>query len=166
VNLLTSLSFFDNLKNLNSKWKQRFFLNFSASRQFNTKLNEPLLINSKFAMPDYGNDPRGGDARMTTKAESVFFSPWSLAAFKFAPVLSYNLTAFSPVGEHLNLYSSIGAGIRTRNESLIFGTIELKTNYFPSRNFHGERINVDISVNLTFKYQSQFLQKPDFIEIN
>lgn len=166
VNLLASLNYFDHLKNLGSKWKQRFFLRVSASRQINTRLNEPLLINSKFAMPEYGDDPEGGDARITTKAESVFFSPWTLATFRFAPLMSYNITAFSPVGKNLGIYSSIGAGLRTRNESLIFGTVDLRAIYFPSKNFHGEKLGIDLSVNLTFKYRSQFLEKPDFIEIN
>lgn len=166
VNLLASFNYFDHLKNMGSRWKQRFFLTVSASRQLNTRLNEPLLINSKFAMPEYGDDPEGGDARITTRAESVFFSPWALAAFRFAPLISYNLTAFSPEGKNLGIYSSIGAGIRTRNESLIFGTVDLRANYFPSKNFHGEKLGIDLSVNLTFKYRSQFLKKPDFIEIN
>lgn len=166
VNMLASVNFFSRLKHLGNRWKQRSFITVSASRQINNKLGEPLLINSKFAMPEYGYDPVGGDARITTKFESVFFSPWSLAAFRFAPLAAYNLTAFSPAGEQLKLYSSIGAGIRTRNESLIFGTVDLRANYFPSKNYHGSKLGIDISVNLSFKFRSQFLKKPDFIEIN
>lgn len=166
INMLAAINYFDRLKSLSAKWKQRFFLSLSASRQINAVLNEPLFINSKFAMPEYGSDYTGGDARITAKAESAFFSPWSLMAFRFAPLLSYNLTAFSPFHDHLKLYSAIGAGIRTRNESLIFGTIELKGNYFPQRNFYNEKFNIELSTNIAFKLNTQFLRKPNFIEIN
>lgn len=166
INLLASINYFDRLKNISPRWRQRFFLSLSASRQVNPVLNEPLFINSQFGIPEYGRDLIGGNTRITAKAESVFFSPWSIAEFKFAPLLSYNFTAFSPVDEKLNLYSSLTAGVRTRNESLIFGTIELKANYFPRGNFVGEIFNFDISTNVSFKYRSQFLKKPDFIEVN
>lgn len=166
VNLLAAVNYFDNLKNITPKWRQRLFLSLTASHQIKPLLNEPLFINSQFGIPEYGRDFTGGNTRITSKAESVFFSPWSIAEFKFAPLLSVNITAFSPVDERLKLYSSFGAGIRTRNESLIFGTIELKGNFFPRGNFVGEKVNVELSTNVSFKYKSQFLNKPDFIEVN
>lgn len=166
VNLLASVNYFDRLKSIGEKWSQRFFLSLTASRQIKSVLNEPLFLSSEFGMPEYGNDFTGGDARVTTKAESVFFSPWSAAAFRFAPIVSFNLTAFAPESRNLKLYSVIGAGIRTRNESLIFGTIELKGNYLPGGNLYGDKWTVDLSTNLSFKYKSQFLKKPDFIEVN
>lgn len=166
VNLLASVRYFDRLKPINAKWSQRFFLSLTAARQVNSRLNEPLFINSEFGMPEYGSDFRGGDARITTSAESVFFSPWWLAGFRFAPLVSFNVTGFSPEGENIKLYSSVSAGIRVRNESLIFGTIEFKGNYFPGGNFYGDKINVDLTTNLAFKYKSQFMRKPDFIQVN
>ncbi len=166
INMLASIDYFSSLKSLGAKWKQRLFLNFSATGQINPVLNEPLFLNSKYAMPEYGNDPRGGDLRITAKGESVFFSPWWLAAFRFAPIVSANLTAFKPYLDKTQLYSSIGAGIRARNESLIFGTIEIKGVYFPGGNYYHESFGIDLSTNIIFKYNTQFLKKPDFIQIN
>lgn len=166
INLLASINYFDQLKPINGKWKQRFFLSLSAARQINSVLNEPLFLNSSFGLAEYGKDYRGGDIRISSRAESVFFSPWSLAAFRFAPLLSVNVTAFAPADSRISLFSSIGAGIRTRNESLIFGTIELKGNYFPNKNFYGDYLTVDLSTNVAFKYRRNFLEKPNFIQIN
>ena len=166
INLLASVNYFDHLKAIGTKWKQRFFLNLDAAQQTNTVLNEPLFVNSKFGLPEYGNNQLGGTLRATAKAESVFFSPWSLAAFKFAPFIFSNISVFSPYLSNTKLFTSVGGGIRTRNESFVFGTIEIKGFYFPQKNFHNESFNIELSTNVIFKYNSQFVKKPDFIEIN
>lgn len=166
INLLASVNYFDKLKNINAKWTQRFFLNFSAARQINTVLNEPLFVTSTFGLPEFGKSFIGGDTRISGKAESVFFSPWALGGFRFAPILFANVTAFQPNKEHIRLYSSIGGGVRARNESLIFGTIEIKGIYFPGANYKGENFGLSLSTNLIFKYNSQFIKKPDFIQVN
>ena len=166
LNLLAGINYFDHLKSVGTKWKQRFFLNLDVAQQVNTIFNEPLFLNSKFGLQEYGNNLLGGTLRATAKAESVFFSPWSLAAFKFAPFVFSNVSVFSPYLSKSRLFSSIGGGIRTRNESFVFGTIELKGFYFPQKNFHNSSFSLQLSTNVIFKYSSQFVKKPDFIQIN
>lgn len=166
INFLISINYFDHLKPIGTKWKQRFFLNLDVAQQVNTVLNEPLFINSKYGLPEYGNDWIGGPFRATVKAESVFFSPWSLASFKFAPFTFANMSVFSAYESPLKIFSSLGGGIRTRNESFVFGTIELKGYYFPQKNFHNKSFSIEISTNVIFKYNTQLIKRPDFIEIN
>jgi hypothetical protein len=166
INLLVAVNYFDHLKAMGNKWKQRFFLNLDAAQQVNTVLNGPLFINSKFGLPEYGNNLIGGTLRATAKAESVFFSPWSVAAFRFAPFVFSNVSVFSPYVSKTKVYTSLGGGIRTRNESFVFGTIEIKGFYFPQKNFHQSHFSLELSTNVIFKYNSQFIKKPDFIEIN
>ncbi|MGN6532101.1 MAG: hypothetical protein ACTHK0_10145 [Ginsengibacter sp.] len=171
INLLGSVFYFDHLKAIGAKWKQRFFLNFDFAQQINSILNEPLFVNSQFGMPEYGtdrtdNDRVGGTLRTTVKAESEFFSPWSLAAFRFAPFVFSNLGVYSPYLSRTKVLSSVGGGIRTRNESFVFGTIELRGYYFPEKNFYNEKFRFTLSTNLIFKYNTQFVTKPDFIQVN
>lgn len=166
INLLGSLSYFDHLKSIGTKWNQRFFLNLDVAQQVNTLLNEPLFLNSKFGLPEYGNNIVGGTLRATAKAESVFFSPWQLAAFKFAPFVFGHVSVFSPYLSNSRVFSSMGGGLRTRNESFVFGTIEIKGFYFPQKNFHNSSFSLQLSTNIIFKYSSQFIKKPNFIEVN
>jgi len=166
INLLVSVNYFDHLKSVGTKWKQRFFLNVDAAQQVNSILNEPLFLNSKFGLPEYGRNNIGGTLRATVKAESVFFSPWSLAAFKFAPFVFSNVSVFSPYLSASKLFTSVGGGLRTRNESFVFGTIEVKGFYFPQKNFHNSSFSLELSTNVIFKYNSQFVKKPDFIVVN
>lgn len=171
LNFLGSIFYFDHLKPIGTKWKQRFFLNFDLAQQVNTIYNEPLFANSQFGLPEYGNEiidnqKTGGSLRSTAKIESEFFSPWSVVAFRFAPFVFGRVGVFSPYDYKTQVLSSVGGGIRTRNESLVFGTIELKAYYFPEKNFHNESFRFSISTNVIFKYNTQFVKKPDFIQIN
>jgi hypothetical protein len=172
INFLGSLFYFDHLKKIGTKWKQRFFLNLDLAQQVNTVLNEPLFANSQFGMPEYGNeyiqgdDRVGGTLRATAKAESEFFSPWSLVSFRVAPFIFSNVSVFSPYLSDTKILTSVGGGIRTRNESFVFGTIELKGYYFPQKNFYNENFRFSLSTNLIFKYNTQFVKKPDFIQVN
>lgn len=166
INLLGSIFYFDHLKYMGDKWKQRFFLNFDLAQQINTVLNEPLFAYSKFGMPEYGRNLVGGTFRTTFKAESEFFSPWSLVAFKFAPFIFSNVSVFSPYKANTDFLAAVGGGIRTRNESFVFGTIELKGYYFPRQNFYKENFRFSLTTNVIFKYNTQFVKKPDFIEVN
>jgi hypothetical protein len=65
-----------------------------------------------------------------------------------------------------DIYTAIGSGIRVRNENLIFGTIELKSYYFPRTQYQLSPWNISLSTNFRFKYNSSILTKPDFVEIN
>jgi hypothetical protein len=166
INLLFGVNYFDHLKPLGTKWKQRFFLNLDAAQQVNSILNEPLFLNSQFGLPEFGRNDIGGTLRATAKAESVFFSPWSVAAFRFAPFVFSNMSVFSPYLSKTKLYTSVGGGLRTRNESFVFGTIEIKGFYFPQKNFHNSSFSLQLTTNVIFKYNSQFVNKPDFIKVN
>ena len=63
-------------------------------------------------------------------------------------------------------YSAIGAGVRTRNENLVFGTIELRGFYFPRTTLHMSSFKVEINTNIRFKYNSTFIRRPDFVLTN
>jgi hypothetical protein len=168
VDLLANLDYFSQLKQLGTRWKQRTFLSAGVSKQYNTVLNEPLMFESEFGLPGFRYNNIGGDVRLSWKAESVFFSPWSVILFKFAPFIFADGTYFRFYNKDYNqhLYTSLGGGIRIRNESLIFGTIEIRGSYFPRKNFYNQSYRIDINTNIRFKYNQQYVKKPDFVHIN
>lgn len=169
INLLGAINYFDHLKALGSKWKQRTFIDISLAKQINTILNEPLYLDSKFALSEYRNGDVGGSLRASVKAESVFYSPWSLASFRFAPFVFTDAGLFTPYNTPVNssnIYTIVGGGMRTRNESLIFGTLEVRGYYFLKKNVYNENWKIDISSNITFKTNNRFVSRPDFIEVN
>jgi hypothetical protein len=168
IDLLANLDYFSRLKQWGPKWKQRTFLSAGIGKQYSNLLNEPLMLESEFGLPGFRFNNLGADLRISGKLESVFFSPWSILYFKFAPFLFANGTMFRLYeGDNSRkIYSAIGGGMRTRNESLIFGTVELKAMYFPRRNFFNETYRIEINTNVRFKYNRQYVKKPEFVHVN
>lgn len=169
ISILANLEFFSRLRQLGRRWKQRTFITAGITTQINRELNEPLLLESQYGLVEYQNINLGGDHRLTVRAESVFFNDWSLFSFRFAPFVFSNGTVLTPPFEsigHSKLYGSVGAGLRTRNESLVFGTMELRGFFFPGRDFNGNRFKVEFNSNIKFKYNNQFIKRPQFITLN
>lgn len=170
MDILFNLDYFSNLVTMSKKWKQRSFVSAGITMQIHQELNEPLFMQSQFGLPELRNMKKmGGEIRSTLKTESVFFSPWTLANFKFAPFVFGNLCLFTPQKQELSksdLYSSIGGGLRSRNESLIFGTLELRAAFFPRPDYFGNRYRVDFSTSVKFKYNRQFIKRPEIIIVN
>lgn len=168
VTALANVDFFNRLKTL-GRWKQRTFLSAGLTWQFNNVLNEPLFLQSNYGLPEFGYINMPGYIRATIKGESVFYTPLSIASFRFAPFVFYNASLFTPrntVFADSKLYTSVGGGLRSRNESLIFGTLELKVYYFPRKNFDNQSFKIEFNSNLRFKYNSQLAGRPDFIQVN
>jgi hypothetical protein len=170
INLLFNVDYFSRLLRLSEKWKQRNFVTAGIAYQSKRILNEPLFLQSDFGVREWHNDTLiAGNTRITLKAESVFFTPWNLANFRFAPFVFGNLCLFTPVEKkfsHSNWYNSVGGGIRTRNESLIFETMEFRAYFFPQKNFFGEYWRLELNTNVRFKFNRQFVKKPDFVSVN
>ena len=169
VSILGNLEYFSRLKNLGRRWKQRTFITVGISTQIKKQLDEPLFLDSPFGLPEYQNNHLGGDNRLTFKAEKVMFNNWRVISFRFAPFIFGNASLLTPIGNPVfktNFYNSLGAGIRSRNESLVFGTIELRGFFFPNKNFDGSYWRVEFNTNLKFKYNTQFIRRPQFIVVN
>lgn len=168
ITALGNVDFFGHLKNW-GRWKQRTFLSAGVTWQINSVLNEPLFLESQYGLPEFRNGRLEGYIRGTIKAESVFYSPLIIASFHFAPFVFYNTSLFTPTHSRFadsKVYTSVGGGLRSRNESLIFGTIELRAYYFPKKNFNNQNFKVDVITDLKFKYNSVQVGRPDFIQAN
>jgi hypothetical protein len=119
-------------------------------------------------LPDFKYNSIGGSMRANVKAETVFFSPWSILYFKFAPFIFGSATAFKINGDtsKTKIFPAFGGGIRTRNESLIFGTVELRAVFFPKPDLYNHRFLLQFNTNLRFKYIQNFIRRPEFVHVN
>jgi hypothetical protein len=168
ISIFANVDFFSPLMQFGKKWKQRSFLNASFGKQFNSLLDEPFLLESHYGLPDFKYNSIGGSMRANLKAENVFFSPWSILYFKFAPFIFGSATAFKINGDSskTKIFPAFGGGIRTRNESLIFGTVELRAVFFPKPDLYNHRFLLQFNTNLRFKYIQNFIRRPEFVRVN
>ena len=169
IDLLLSVDHFTRLKNMNSKWYNRFFYSASFTKQIRPVLNQPLYLHSMFGLPYYDNTNIVADFRGTIKGEAVFYNMHKIWGFRIAPFIFSDLSLITPVNrtfDKSNLYSAVGAGVRTRNENLVFGTIELKGYFFPTPIGYMKNYKIEINTNIRFKYNNAFNLKPDFVVPN
>jgi hypothetical protein len=72
---------------------------------------------------------------LSLSLESVLFSPVNLYGFRFAFFGFTDFSFLSGTNEMLGRgygLSSIGVGIRIRNDNLIFNTLQIRIGYFPN----------------------------------
>ena len=167
--LLASIEQISRLHYLESGYKYRSILNLSFAETLKNKFNDALLINSIYGIPQLNKERIKGGTRLSANWESIWYNSRSFYGFRQSPFAFANITYIRTVGAPFasgDIYSAIGGGSRIRNENLIFGTIEIKGFYFPRTNLQLSPWNLSITTNLKFKYNSNLLSKPDFVQVN
>ena len=173
---LFQLQTFTKLRKLGtSKWYSRHFFSGSIVHQFNRRLDAPLILNSTYGIPQFsGDSSTQSTSRATINCESVLYNTWRLAGFSFAPFVFSNLSFLktdyvhgnNSFGSSIEGYLGSGFGIRTRNENLVFGTIDVRFFYFPRTVGTMSPFSINISTNLLYTYNSRYIVHPDFVSFN
>jgi hypothetical protein len=170
ISFLTSVEYFTKLRRFGqSKWYIRHFLSGSITQLANTILNDPLRLSSDYGIPQLSDPNITATTRITFKAETVFYNTWKLVGFSFAPFIFSNVTYLKTIGQNVktgDIYAALGGGARTRNENLVFGTIELKAYYYPRISGTMSQFNITLNTDLRFRYISQLIKRPDFVVVN
>jgi hypothetical protein len=169
MNLLFNIEHFTRLKKMNSNWYQRTFISTGVAAQINPVFDAPLFLNSIYGLPYFNPENINSDLRSTIKLESVFYNLKKVLGFRFAPFIFSDFSVVKPTRANFNksdLFSAVGGGVRTRNENLVFGTMELKAYYFPRTNGDMNFWKIELNTNIRFKYNSTFIKHPDFVNAN
>jgi hypothetical protein len=165
--LLMGVNAFGKLWVLDNGLKVRQNVKLSYTRLWDMVTYPPLRIDNGLGIYDFHKDSLYGDTRMTLYAETIVFLQKKILGFHFAPFAFVNLSGLTPPTMGLNktdLYSGFGGGVRTRNENLVFGTIELKISYFPRDATQPFKININSDIR--YKYTSNYVSAPDVIQLN
>lgn len=173
LSLLFSVDHFTRLRQVGRKWFNRNFISVSYARLFERDLNEPVKLQSDYGLPYFRSDSLNileFTSRAAIKFESVFFNMNKFLGFRFAPFVSVQFFLLKPTVNPNNIsdgYTAVGGGIRTRNENLVFGTLELRGFYFPRvSSTEMSKWKIVFTSNLRFKYNSTLIHKPDFVGLN
>jgi hypothetical protein len=169
VDVLLGADHFTRLRTMSKYWYSRSFLSLSYTRQVNPFLTQPLFLESEHGLPYYRNGRIEGRARTTVRGEQVFYHMKRFLGFRFAPFAFADLCLLQPRNEPLkntNGFTAFGGGIRSRNENLVFGTMELRGFVFPRVIGGAKNWKVELSTKLKFKYSGSFIRRPDFVVAN
>jgi hypothetical protein len=128
------LNYFSDLLNLGSA-RVRNFVYLQYTRGFGRYSNEYLKFVENNGFSGFKNDSIRGNQRLTLSLESVLFSPLNVIGFRFAFFGFTDFSFLSGTNEILGrgyALSSIGLGVRVRNDNLIFNTFQIRIGYFPN----------------------------------
>jgi hypothetical protein len=152
---------------------KRFMIRRVGSADFTYVLNQTtntlLDINGTYGLESFRADSILGTKRLHGRYEMILFTPWKVFGFHFAPIVFVDLAFLAPKGKFFfydKPYLGLGGGVRTRNENLVFGTVELKFYYFPRQIENITNFKVSVTTNLRIKYSASFVRAPSFIVYN
>ncbi|MBL7871197.1 MAG: hypothetical protein JNM78_06275 [Cyclobacteriaceae bacterium] len=150
---------------------QRFKMRSSVSANYSKLVNHNVVdwltvrdneINGLIA------DSLKFNTRLALHLESVLFTPWSFIGFRMAPFWGVDMVSAQCITceNKNNTFWGFNSGLRTRNENLIFGTLELKLSYIPKDEFGTHRFVIGFKQNLRVKSSGTFVKAPSLISYN
>ncbi len=161
-------SFFSRIINWgNNKLRQSLSVSYSSLIKQQTLL--PLTLRSDLGLRSFPADSLLGNKRISVQSETLLFTRLSLLGFRLAPLVFAGVGLIAPENENLfrqPAWLSMGAGIRTRNENLVFGTVDLRFFYFPRTTEGISNFRISLSSNLQVKYTAGFVKKPQMVRYN
>jgi len=127
-------TWFSNLFYIGS-FRVRNFIMADYTRGFDRNTNELLSYTRDNGFEGFRNDSVGGRQRLSLSLESVFFSPGNPFGFRFAFFAFGDLSYLFGTNQFVaqgDVLSSIGIGVRIRNDNLVFNTFQIRLGFYPN----------------------------------
>jgi hypothetical protein len=127
-------NFFSNMSYLGS-YRMRHFLNVDYTRGIGRYADEYLDFISENGFSGFRNDSTGNSQRLTIGYESVFFSPVDFYGFRFAVYGFADCGFLFGTHDYIgsgDILSTIGVGVRIRNDNLVLNTLQIRLCFYPN----------------------------------
>ncbi len=132
-----NLNYFTNLFSA-GKLMIRNFLHVNYTGGFKRYLDEYLTVPKKYGFSSFENDSLKGTRRLNMGVESVLFNPINFFGFRFAFFGFSDLVVVGGInnnnflsGHKGIMLGCIGAGLRIRNDNMVFRTFQIRVGYYP-----------------------------------
>ncbi len=133
---------------------------------FNMNTNSPLRIGRDY-LTGFSSDSLQADQRLTWGVQSTLYTEWSVLGFRMAPFAAIDGIWVNCIEcpTDKSIYYALSAGIQTRNENLIFGTLELRFTYLPRDEYGDPSFSFRFTQRFRIREQ-QFITAPTLIRYN
>lgn len=131
--LRLEMNYISNLS-LWGRYKNRLFFSSEYTTGFNRYEDEYLTIGEKQGIRGFKNDSIRASGRLTMSLEAVTFTPINIYGFKmifFAYADGALYREKMAEREMTGYITGVGAGVRIRNDNLVFNTIQISLGWFP-----------------------------------
>ena len=126
------------------RYKMRTFLNLRYTRGYHTHEDECVTFNNDNYFSGFSSDSISGLRRFNVAYETSFFSPWRFHGFRFVPFIFAQMGWIGESGNSIfsnTMFTSLGMGMRIRNELLVFNTLQIRLSWFPNVPKDGARFD-------------------------
>lgn len=156
------------------KSKLRNYISLTYSQLNNRQTQDYLRISDNY-IPSFDGDSLFSKKRIASHLESALYTPIQFIGFRFSIFAALDVAAIRRADlaelceqciQDKSLFYGISGGIRTRNENLIFGTMEVKVTYIPVDEFGESKISFGFKQNLRVKNTGSFVRAPALIKYN
>lgn len=168
IGMLAGMDYFSPLLKLRQH-TTRTHLRFTYAELIRPVILDSLRLNNDFGLMEFNSDSASGLRRVALMAEPQVYLNTRLFGFGLAPFLHLSgAFLWKQPGDWLraDFHSGLGAGIRARNENLVFNTVELRAVIFPKKVPGLRTFSVTLNTNVRFRYRTSFVQKPDVVRLN
>ena len=163
MSLQFSANYFTRLYDF-APYKVRNSVEIGMGKFIGRAIKNPLDINDENGLQGFRADSLTGDSRLRARFQSLVFAPWKLIGFHFAIVPQFDFAFLAQRGEPIlggKFFQGYSLGLRTRNENLIFNTMEVRGYFFPSTVEGIPHFRINVSANLRIKYPTGLVRPPD-----
>lgn len=124
----------------------------------------PIEIN-RADLPSFSADSVWGNHKAFIRIEPTLYTPWELFGFRFAPFIGAGMAWLDCLTcpERDALFYEVTTGFRTRNENLIFGTMEIRLTYIPATDVTSSIFSFGFKQRLTLKNSGSFVRPPSLV---
>lgn len=160
VLLKAAASFYTRARNA-GKSKLRTFVGGGYTALFNKMTSQFLSVGNRQVFGFVG-DSILGTHQVFAKTETTLYIPFSLAGFRFAPFIGIDAVQTNCLvcKEQVPVIVGLNGGVRTRNENLIFGTMELRFTFIPDDGRGKNQFGFSFRQNLQIRNATNFIVAP------
>ncbi len=130
-----SANTFTRLFPIGSRYALRNFIKLTYVGGQNMYMDEYLSLQDIHErVNSFRSDSVYGNQRLTLDLETACFTPWKFMGFR---MVLFAFADMNLIGDRTtpmfksSLYSSLGVGLRMRNEMLVFNTLQIRLSFFP-----------------------------------
>ncbi len=158
--------YFTNLFKIKERYKSRISFWSYYAVGLNRYNNEKMFVLNLYRSQRYDLYKFEGNQQLNLSTGITTFTPWYLYGFQFAYELFFETTLVGQSNKSVfknRLYSGIGLGMKIKNESLVFETIDIRFVYFPVVEFGESHFGFWISIKPTNVFNDFEAEKPKII---
>lgn len=132
----------------------RIFTGLKYTLGINRETYDSLHLNNDNGITGLSTDELIGFQRVNAELEFILYTPWRWIGFYFTPYFIAEVGLIGKPGRSVfknRFISAFGAGIRLRNEFLVFSSIQLRFLYYPYTPSGAANWSIDLSDVIEFE---------------